>query len=234
MSKGGSLRHTHTVVTLKAIYLLRWARFALPTLPSYRATIAQSSALHPGRDDVTVLAKVVAKPDGVAFRPAYQIIGKFREPHPFPLRYLGRIRCDRSLIGASKYVDDLVLDVAVRNRGPVVSGKQRLDLAVHTHLLGKPSMRCIASRLAGPGMATARVGPQPAGMIFLRIPAMHQHVAPPVAHQHRKRPMLQPAPMHLDLRCDALRDVICIDKDDRIAIVRSGRKPVQISAPPPH
>ncbi len=31
--------------------------------------------------------------------------------------------------------------------------------------------------------------------------------------------MFQSTPMHLDLRCDALRDVIRIDQDDRVVVV---------------
>jgi len=33
--------------------------------------------------------------------------------------------------------------------------------------------------------------------------------------------MLQSAPMHFDLRGDALRDIIGVDKDDRVMIGRS-------------
>src|SRR5215469_6063367 len=108
-----------------------------------------------------------------------------------------------------------------------MGSEQRPDLATNTHLLGKPALR----RVTGPRMTAAGVGPQPAGMIFCRIAAVHQHVTRPVAHQYGKRPVFQPTPVHLDLRRDALRYVICIDKDDRIAIVGSGRKPVQFRSP---
>ena len=68
-------------------------------------------------------------------------------------------------------------------------------------------------------------------MIFRRIAAMHQHIADLVTHQHRERPMLQATPMHLDLRCDALRDVVCVDQDDLVAVVRFAGKSVQFLKP---
>ena len=61
--------------------------------------------------------------------------------------------------------------------------------------------------------------------------AVHQHVAGAIAHQHGNRAMLQTAPMHFDLRRDTLRDVVRVDEDDRVVIVRSGGELVQYRGP---
>jgi hypothetical protein len=42
--------------------------------------------------------------------------------------------------------------------------------------------------------------------------------------------MFQATPMHLDLRCDPLRDVVCVDQYDLVTIVRFG-KSVQFLKP---
>ncbi len=43
--------------------------------------------------------------------------------------------------------------------------------------------------------------------------------------------MFQATPMHFDLRGDALGDVVCIDQDDLVAVVRFARKSVQFLKP---
>jgi hypothetical protein len=126
----------------------------------------------------------MAKPDGVEFRPARQIVGERLERHPFPFSDFGRVRRHRPLIGAAECVDDLVLDVTIGDRGAILRREQRLDLATHAHFLGKPPMGRFNRRFVRPRVAAARIGPQPAGMVFFDIAAMNEHIADRVTHQH--------------------------------------------------
>jgi hypothetical protein len=68
-------------------------------------------------------------------------------------------------------------------------------------------------------------------MIFRRIAAMHQHIAARVTHQHGECPMFQATPMHLDLRGNALGDVVCVNQNDLVAVIRFARKSVQFLKP---
>ncbi len=89
------------------------------------------------------------------------------------------------------------------HRRAVVQHEQRFERAGDAHLLREPPMRGVGDAFARQRMRAAGIGPQPAGMILGRVPALQQELAVGIAHQRRDGAMAQPAPVGVELcrRC---------------------------------
>lgn len=78
--------------------------------------------------------EIVPEPDGVGLRPRLPVAPQRGETDPPPGADFVRVGRDRPVIGAGERVHDLVLDIAVIERGAVMGLEQRRQPAGEAHL----------------------------------------------------------------------------------------------------
>lgn len=141
------------------------------------------------------------EPVGEATGVTQQLVAEGGERDPFPVGDLRRVRPRAPVPAAQEDVVVLVLHQPAADVRPIDHAERALDGTAEPELLHQAAPGRILGPLPRTGMAAARVGPEPAGVVLALGPALEEELVPVVQDEHGERPVQAAGPVGRQLPC---------------------------------
>ena len=115
-----------------------------------------------------------------------------------------------------KDVVKLMLDKSAWHLRFIDKGSDFLQRAIKAHFFAEPAMSRVFSRLAIARMSATGIGPQTAGVVFLRRPTLEQQPTTGVEHEEGKSAVKQPRLVRLKFSRHANLLIIGINQNEKL------------------